>query len=160
MAPAVLSLPAVAGARTVGLYADIRGEVPTARLAHLLCLAGKDVALPVTDRSTGRLVFRQLRHRRDLRPGPFGLREPGPHCLEIPPASLDAIIVPGIGFDRRGVRLGYGAGYYDRYLPLLRPDCARIGLAFACQVVTELPRGPHDRGVEAIVTEKGIIIPG
>lgn len=159
MAAAVLSLPAVATARTVGLYADLRGEASTARLAHLLCLSGKAVALPVTGRAAGSLVFRRVRHRHDLQPGPFGLREPGPHCPETPPASLDVIIVPGVGFDRRGVRLGFGAGYYDRYLPLLRPDCLKIGLAFACQVVAELPRDPHDQGMDVIVTEEGMIAP-
>ena len=155
----VMSLPEMGMAETIGLYADFRGEAATARLALLCCLAGKSLALPVADQREKGLVFRRVISRHQLHRGAYGIREPGPGCPPVSPRSLDLLVVPGVGFDRRGGRLGYGAGYYDRFLPLLRDDCAKIGLAFACQVVPLLPRGGHDVNMDAVVTEDGIIRP-
>lgn len=152
-----LSLPAVRTARIIGLYADIRDEVPTARLALLLCSMGKKIALPNSDPATGLLSFRLVGRAGQLKRGNYGIPEPVPSAAPVEPSSIDAVFVPGVGFDRRGYRLGYGAGYYDRFLPLLRPDCVRIGIAFACQIVPELPHGPFDQQMDAIVTEDGVI---
>ncbi|MGQ9780388.1 MAG: 5-formyltetrahydrofolate cyclo-ligase [Bacillota bacterium] len=152
----VLSLPEVQAARVVGLYADFRGEVPTLRLAFLLCRVGKTLAFPAVIPQEKRLVFRRVRHRRDLVVGTYGIREPRPDAPPIPLRALDVVVVPGVGFDRRGYRLGYGAGYYDRVLDLLRPDCFKVGLAYACQVVPVLPVDAHDRRLDALVTEEGV----
>ena len=150
---ALLTLPELRMARTIGLYADFRGEVPTARLGLLLCLAGKTVALPVSDRRQKSLIFRRIDHWHQLCRGAYGIREPNPGCPLVPPRALDLVVVPGVGFDRRGYRLGYGMGYYDRLLAELAPGCATVGLAFACQVVPVLPREAFDRPVDLVLTE-------
>lgn len=154
---ALLSLPEVMAARLVGLYAHFRGEVPTTRLAYLLCRAGKNLAFPAIIRGEKQLVFRLVRQRRELVPGTYGIKEPLPSCPLVPPRALDVVVVPGVGFDRRGYRLGYGAGYYDRLFPRLRPDCCKIGLAYACQVVPVLPAEDHDRRLDILVTEDGVL---
>ncbi|NLG83265.1 MAG: 5-formyltetrahydrofolate cyclo-ligase [Firmicutes bacterium] len=152
----LLSLPEVQLARVVGLYADFRGEVPTARLALLLCRAGKTLAFPAVIPWEKRLVFRCVRDRRDLVVGTYGIREPRPDVPSIARRALDVVVVPGVGFDRRGYRLGYGAGYYDRFLRTVRPDCFKVGLAYACQMVPVLPAEAHDLRLDAVVTEEGV----
>jgi 5-formyltetrahydrofolate cyclo-ligase len=72
--------------------------------------------------------------------------------------EIDAVLIPAVAFDRRGYRVGYGGGYYDRFLPQV-PRAARIGAVFACQIVPEVPIDRYDVQVERITTEEGIIIP-
>ena len=73
-------------------------------------------------------------------------------------AEIDAILVPAAAFDRRGHRIGYGGGYYDRFLPRAT-RAVKIGVAFAVQIVEALPEEGHDRAVDAICTEKERIMP-
>lgn len=87
---------------------------------------------------------------RDLRPGRFGIREPGPGCPAIPLNRLDLILVPGIAFDLCGHRLGRGQGFYDRLLS--RVSGLKCGVAFDEQVVPALPVEPHDVRVDCILT--------
>jgi 5-formyltetrahydrofolate cyclo-ligase len=103
------------------------------------------------------LIFRRVSDRRQLRKGAYGLREPADLCPLCALEELDIVVTPGLGFDRRGYRLGYGEGYYDRCLAGLRPQCLTIGLAFACQVVPLLPSGPLDQPVDLILTEEETI---
>ena len=70
----------------------------------------------------------------------------------VPAAAIDLIVVPLVAFDVRGMRLGYGGGCYDRYLPTLRPDCQIIGIAFDEQQVECVPAGPHDRALPRIIS--------
>ena len=86
----------------------------------------------------------------------FGAMEPVDGRV-LDPAELDLVIVPGVAFDRSCNRVGYGAGYYDRLLGRTRPDAPAVAVAFAMQVVPEVPAGPTDRRVDAIVTEAEII---
>ena len=74
------------------------------------------------------------------------------------PEEIEAVLVPAVAFDGRGYRIGYGGGYYDRFLPEV-PQAARIGAAFSCQVVAEIPADSHDVPADRIVTEREIIIP-
>ncbi|NNE11608.1 MAG: 5-formyltetrahydrofolate cyclo-ligase [Ilumatobacter sp.] len=73
------------------------------------------------------------------------------------PSELDIVIVPGTAFTAAGDRLGQGGGWYDRFLSELRPDCVTIGVAFAPQIVDELPVEPHDIPVQVVVTERGVV---
>lgn len=72
-------------------------------------------------------------------------------------AELDLVIVPGLGFDERGGRLGRGAGFYDRVLGGLRPEARRVAVAFECQIVPEVPMEAHDERVDVVVTEERVI---
>jgi 5-formyltetrahydrofolate cyclo-ligase len=86
-----------------------------------------------------------------LRPGLFGIREPLAHWPSVEPQAL---LVPLLAFDAHGHRLGYGGGFYDRTLAALKA-CA-IGIAFVGQEVTALPHEPHDRPLDAVLTEAGL----
>ncbi len=76
------------------------------------------------------------------------LVEPG----NVDPAVLDVVVVPGLAFTPDGRRLGQGGGHFDRFLPLLRGDCLRIGVAFEEQLVDDLPTSPHDIAVDVVIT--------
>ncbi len=141
-------------ARAVGLYAAIRGEVDTLPLIEAARAAGKRVAFPRARRSEETLTFYEVESEVELSPGAFGVPEPAEDdSRRLPIDQLSLLIVPGIAFDRRGHRLGFGGGFYDRLLGASR--LPSVGLAYAWQIHDALPAGDHDRGVDIVVTETG-----
>jgi 5-formyltetrahydrofolate cyclo-ligase len=95
-----------------------------------------------------------------LTPGAHGIPEPDSSAPQIDADTLDALLVPGVAFTRSGVRLGQGGGFYDRFIPKMRPDAPRIGLCHSWQVVDDLPAEPHDVRVTHVVTEKETFVTG
>ncbi|WP_417519905.1 5-formyltetrahydrofolate cyclo-ligase [Minwuia sp.] len=143
-------------AARVGLYAGFRDELDPMPLVRSLTNAGIDVGLPVVVATRQPLVF--LHYRPDCRfiLSGLGIREPDPRTPLILP---DIVIAPLVGIDRRGVRLGYGGGFYDRTLARWRAHghrAAVFGLAFECQLVPRLPQDRHDIRLDGLITEAGI----
>lgn len=96
-------------------------------------------------------------HNTLLRPGPFGIREPDPETTpEADPAILDLVIVPALAFSQQCDRLGYGGGYYDRFLPRLSASCTRVGLLPSALVLPLLPYDPWDAPLNLVITEDNI----
>lgn len=161
----LLSLPQMQRAQTVFLYLDFRGEVSTDEILRWGWNQDKTMAIPVTVIEKKRLIPVAIRSFDEVRPGAYGIREPivsantekDPESCAIPAESIDVVIVPGVAFDPRGGRLGYGGGYYDRFLPKLRTDVVKIGLAFELQVVDQVPVEEHDIHLDFLVTEKRVI---
>ncbi len=142
-------------ARTILLSFSFRSEWDTRPLVAAALAAGKTVGAPRVDATTRMLELRQVADLdADLAPGYRGIAEPLPHCLPLALAAIDWVLVPGVAFDASGFRVGYGGGYYDRLLPLLRADARRISGAFELQLVDRVPAAPHDLTVDAIVTER------
>ena len=83
--------------------------------------------------------------------------EPDPDSPGPLPSQVDLVIVPGVAFDMRGGRLGFGGGYYDRLLRALPDDCARVALAYEVQLADEVPTDAHDERVGIIVTPAGVV---
>ena len=81
---------------------------------------------------------------------PFGMMEPSPDSPTVEPSALDIVLVPGVAFDRTGVRLGFGGGFYDRLLP--RTSASRVGVALDCCVTDALPHEQHDQTMDWVVT--------
>jgi 5-formyltetrahydrofolate cyclo-ligase len=152
----LLTLPEVTAARAVLAYAAFGSEVDLDPALRPLIARGVGVFLPWVDGPDLRIArVRDL--DADLAPGWRGVREP--RASDRRPARPDRIhiaLVPGVGFDRRGRRLGYGGGHFDRLLGRLRPGTPRIGVAFRAQVVEHIPALPHDVPVDAVVTEEGV----
>ncbi|MEW5762851.1 MAG: 5-formyltetrahydrofolate cyclo-ligase [Bacillota bacterium] len=155
---ALLALPAFRDAATLMAYVAVRNEVATGGIIRLALEQGRRVAVPVTDTGGKRLVAAVLRdYPAGLRPGAFGIPEPPPGTyVVLPPEEIDLVLVPGVAFDTDGHRLGYGCGYYDRFLPLARKALA-VGLGYAFQVCPTVYPAPHDFRLHLVVTERGSI---
>lgn len=141
-------------------YAGFGSEIDTRSFNRALLDRGISLVLPRVERAAGGLVLYRVRDlATDLVPGVWGIPEPDPlRCAVVPPGEIDWMLLPGLAFDRRGGRLGYGGGYYDRLLPQL-PRLKRIAAAFECQVVDAVPRGPHDVPMDRLITETGTAFP-
>jgi 5-formyltetrahydrofolate cyclo-ligase len=148
-----LDLPEVVRARTIMLFWSFGSEVPTGSLIERLHARGVVVALPRIE--GGALVPVPYAPGDPTTITTFGAEEPVADA-RIDPSTIDVVAVPGVAFDRAGRRIGYGGGYYDRFLRGL-PAFA-VGLVFGLQVVDQnLPAGRFDLPVDAIVTEEETI---
>lgn len=153
---AVRALPEVAGARRALGYAAIGSEVDLDPLLRAWLQEGVAVHLPFVDGDDlGIAPVADL--DADCVPGWGGVREPDPAARSpADPHALDVAVVPGVGFDEDGYRLGYGGGHFDRLLARLPAATPVIGVAFSAQVVRRLPTGAHDVPVDVLVTEEGV----
>lgn len=133
----------------------IRDEIDVRPLMAALADAGHPLALPVIG-ADGKLLFRMWAPGEALVPAGFGTSEPGPDRPACDPAAL---LVPLAAFDRTGARLGYGKGHYDGAIARLsaRGPLRTVGVAFAVQEVDEVPMEPHDRRLDAVLTEAGLM---
>lgn len=144
----------------VALY-DAQGfEVPLGELAQELAARGLRLAWPRVVKGQRVLALHEGL------PGPrwpvsrFGLREPPPDAPPVAPEEVDVWLVPGVAFTRLGARLGRGGGYYDATLARGKPGATHVGVCFECQVLDALPVDPHDRPVEWLATERGVLATG
>jgi 5-formyltetrahydrofolate cyclo-ligase len=131
------------------------GEVDTSLLLDLI--GEKEILAPVVVGEG--MEFARLLSPSELKPGPFGIPQPEPKNF-VQPSEIDLVLVPGICFDLKGRRLGYGKGYYDRFLRRLRAENPRarvLGVAYSFQILEEIPEAQNDERVDAIVTEEGVI---
>lgn len=153
MVEILIKLPAYQSAKSVFLYASMPDEVQLYGLMEQALMDGKTVCLPlVTGKETMEPVV--LSSLDDLVVGKYGILTIEPSKRKIFPADeMDLIVVPGAAFDRRGRRLGLGAGFYDRFLRERAPQGYRCALAFSCQLAPEVPTEPHDAMVQYIITE-------
>jgi 5-formyltetrahydrofolate cyclo-ligase len=143
-------------ARTISAYWPMRGEADPRWLLHALAYHEFVAALPCVMGRGHPLVFRRWTSRDVLVDGPFGTQEPSRRLLEVRP---DILFVPLAAFDRRGNRIGYGAGYYDLTLAELRSmkPVVAIGTAFSVQEIAEAPSEPHDQRLDFVMTENEMI---
>jgi 5-formyltetrahydrofolate cyclo-ligase len=156
---AVPDLPGFAAARTVLLYVwAFPEEFKTAAILACASDARKKVLCPRVDCAARRLRLHLLRDpQNELSPGVLGIPEPRADLPEVPPESVDWILVPGLAFDERGYRLGRGAGHYDRLLQQLRPDAVCWASGLSCQLVPRLPNEPHDMPLNGITTPDRVV---
>ena len=155
-----LALPPVRQAKSLLIYMSVRDEVRTvSMLPQILSDAWKIVVPWCTD--AGTLELFALNSMDELQSGRFGILEPGlelrgDHEKHVSMSEIDAVLVPGVAFDRNGGRLGHGHGYYDRLLQHARQDCVLAGLAWECQLFPEIPMDKHDVFMDCVVTETAV----
>lgn len=146
-------------ADTVLLYMPIKSEVDILPLLNEALAGGKTVGLPRCGEK-GVMRFHLVTDLSELSPGSYGIPEPAKDAPELreelsSPRAL--AIVPGLAFDLSGYRLGYGGGFYDRFLGAFAG--ISVGVCYADLIKNELPRGVYDRKVQLIVTERKVILP-
>lgn len=144
-------------ARRVMVYLSLPEEADTWGIARELLSRGAEVAAPVTGAGPGEMEAHRVESLERVRRGRFGMPEPFPGSVPMPPEAFDLVVVPGLAFSKDGKRIGYGGGYYDRYLPRLSAEAATVGLAYGFQVVPAIPGEPHDIPLRAIVTPEGVL---
>ncbi|MCK9579712.1 MAG: 5-formyltetrahydrofolate cyclo-ligase [Methanoregula sp.] len=144
---------------TVLAYTSKELEVNTTPLIDALLEHKNPVVVPIIQKEDISLRLSYIRNRSVLVPSTFGV--PEPIGSEIPAQSGDitTILLPMLGFDRTGARIGYGAGYYDRFLEK-NTGLKKIGIAFACQEIERLPVDENDIRMDSIITEDGVVYSG
>lgn len=143
------------GCSPVMVYVSKPPEVNTGTLISALIAQGGRVIVPIIERETVSLRLSYLDDPSVLVDSTFHVPEPIGSEIPARPEEIAVAIIPVLGFDRHGNRLGYGAGYYDRFLEK-NPNITRIGLAFACQEITVIPCDANDVKIDIIVTENGV----
>lgn len=153
------SHPALAHARAVAGYLPLPAELSPIPLMAVLHAAGRTVSVPAWDATAGGYIFRRWTPDSALATGPMHVPQPV-SGESVPFESVDAILVPGLAFDRRGNRLGFGAGWYDRMLARCRPDAAFVGVAFDEQLFDAVPAEPHDIPMSWLATPGAVLATG
>ena len=148
----LLGLKEYKEAETVLFYISYNGEVFTHEMIKE-ALKEKNVVVPISNKEDNTLRLSVLKSWGDLEIGSYGILEPKEECIkESSIDDIDLVIVPGVGFDNKGNRLGHGKGYYDRLLKQLINKPV-IGLAFEFQIVEKIPSEKHDVKISMVVTE-------
>lgn len=141
---------------TVLAYTSKEMEVNTTPLIDALLEQNHPVAVPIIQKEDVSLRLSYIRTRSVLVPSTFGVPEPIGSEIPANPKDITTILLPMLGFDRTGARIGYGAGYYDRFLEK-NPGLYKIGIAFACQEIERLPVDETDIRMDCIITEDGVV---
>jgi len=144
------------GGKTIAVYWPMRGEPDLSAWMATAAAGGARFALPVVVAAGEPLEFRAWAPGDRVEPGRWGIPEPVDGAAVRP----DVVIVPLVGFDRAGCRIGYGGGYYDRTLAALAPRPRTIGVGYAWAEVESIEPQPHDVPLDGIVTEAEVIISG
>lgn len=149
-------------AERVHVFRSTAEEIDTMKFVEYAWGTGKEVYVPVVDTPTTRLIHVRVTHRTQWHAAAFGIMEPVGFTEQdilsdeaFGPTS--AVIVPVLGFDRSCHRLGYGKGFYDRFLA--QCTAPTIGIAYEQQLVRQLPAEPHDRALTCVVTEQRVYVP-
>jgi 5-formyltetrahydrofolate cyclo-ligase len=153
----IIGLDAYHRSHVVMAYVTFGSELQTGDFIRHALEAGKTLVLPRVNRVTRSLELYAVREpARDLEPGVWGILEPAPdRCAPVDPTAVDVILVPGLAFDARRRRLGYGGGFYDRLLGGLTARPPLVAGAFEAQMVEAVPAGARDVTMDIVVTEGG-----
>ena len=160
-----VALPEYQSASTAMWYIDCRSETRTKpHLEKAIAQADKSIIVPyctVDERGNNKLGLWRLDRFAELVVGKWNILEPprerwGDPEKEVPPEELDIVLVPGVGFDRSGGRMGNGQGYYDRLLERVRADCPLIAICYESQLFDNIMVGPHDIFMDKVITEQAI----
>lgn len=144
-------------ASVIFIFVSFKSEVDTHKIIIRAISDGKIICVPkIHSRSEGMMVFR-INSLAELKPGYHGILEPLDKCPEVDSTKIDLIIMPGVAFDKYGGRVGYGAGFYDRFLSEINIDVDKIALSYHFQILDNVPMNKEDVPIDGIITEEEII---
>lgn len=139
-------------------FVSFASEVDTKKIIEYAIKDKKTVCVPkVISKDEGFIIYK-INGLMDLEEGFYGILEPKNTCEIIDYESIDFILMPGVAFDKFGGRIGYGGGFYDRYLSSLKRDIPKIAIAYDLQIVDKIPMTGLDIYIDGLITEKEIII--
>ncbi len=152
------NFPLVESANLILFYLSLPYEVQTEHLIRDVLGMGKRVAVPLVKKEKREIVPCELNnYDKELEDGLWGISQPKVGCKRVDIKKIDLVVVPGVVFDEAGHRLGFGAGFYDRFLTLLPSTAKTVAFSFEMQIVKEVPCLPHDVPVDYIITERRVI---
>ncbi len=152
IAEKLLELPQIKSAAIIMCYSSFRSEVPTARIVEMLQAQGKKLCFPLCEKGGIMQAYHPF-DENSWQKGMMGITEPVPEKSElIDPEDIELVICPMVAFDSMKHRMGYGGGYYDRYLPKCK-KALRVGIAFQVQRTDSVPLDEYDQSMDIIVTE-------
>jgi 5-formyltetrahydrofolate cyclo-ligase len=156
----LLDLAEFKASQNILFFLSLPREVQTDEMIQTALDLGKKVHVPLVDAEHRRLNISEISGLDiEFEEKRFGILEPGvAHLKIVPPEILDFVLVPGLAFDRKGGRVGYGAGYYDRFLKEVEGHAVRVGVAYDFQVLDMIPQTQFDVPVQKILTEKNSIL--
>ncbi len=144
--------------RNILTYISFRNEVKTDLIITDGIKKNKKINIPLCNTDIKEIIVCEMGGWDDLEPCAFGVPEPKKDAIKIANRKyIDLVIVPGAVFDIKGNRIGYGAGYYDKFFSSLKEDVYKIGICYSFQVVDFVPASPHDIPMDYIITENEII---
>ena len=152
----LLHLDLFSAADRVGVYMAMPAEVPCDLIVAACRVQCKMLCIPAWQQEQGGYAMAIFAEGTELTDGPMQIAQPL-HSDWIAMRELDLVIVPGVGFDSSGGRLGHGAGHYDRMLSHLRPGCVKVGFCFECQLQDDIPQCETDIAMDFVVTEKQVL---
>lgn len=141
-------------AKNILIYVSHKYEINTLKLIKKV-ISDKNIIVPKTHIRFDTLSLHKIDNLDDLTEGSYNLLEPHPGTLILSPSEIDLAIIPGIAFDKKGHRIGYGKAYYDRLNKHLK--CTKISLAYSFQIVDNIPAQKHDIPIDLIITENKTI---
>lgn len=156
IAARLLSERKITEADTVLLFASFGSEPDTWKISEVLLSQGKTVAFPKCQ-SEGNMTFHCIKSLDELKSGAYGICEPDTSLSQLTVTDKTVCIVPGLAFAESGARLGYGGGFYDRFLAS-HPYIIKTALAYEAVITDKLPIGEHDIAVNYIVTEERTVL--
>ncbi len=157
---ALFNLTEFKNAKSVHFFVSFGSEVITSEMIKDAIKIGKSVVVPFVDREKKELRLSELKDFfKELEAGYWGILEPKKECRrEASIDDVDLMVMPGVAFDEKGHRLGYGMAFYDKLLASRKKDIPMIAIAFDMQVVDDVPVAGHDILIDKIVTEKRVIV--
>ncbi|MGB7604338.1 MAG: 5-formyltetrahydrofolate cyclo-ligase [Lutisporaceae bacterium] len=155
----LLKLDQFIKSKNVFCYLSFRSEVPTTNIIKYCQQNEKNVYIPICNDDTKEMIISLYDKDVELIASSYGVQEASPETIKISDRNiLDTALMPGAVFDIKGYRIGYGAGYYDKFYTHTDKQIYKIALAYSFQIVDEVPKDDFDIPVNCIITEKGIIM--
>jgi 5-formyltetrahydrofolate cyclo-ligase len=151
---AIISLASYRFAKTVLMYAPTGNEIDVSRVALHAIKSGKRIAYPLCNVEEHSMVFKEVASPSELTAGSYSIPEPPEDAETVADLSDSICLVPGLVFDKEGFRVGYGKGYYDRFLSTYK--YTKLGIVYSDFILDTVPRGRFDRRTDILVTERGI----
>lgn len=151
----LISLNSYKRAKKIFIYIGFGSEINTKSLIEIMLKEGKEVFVPKVLEEE--MIALKITSLNNLIESKFKILEPIGEKSDIDGEEFDLIIMPGVAFDRSGNRIGYGKGYYDKYLKDIKSDIKKIALAYELQLIEEIETEEHDLKVDSIITENEII---
>ena len=139
--------------KNIFIFVSYDTEIDTHRIIKQALKDEKVLCVPRVISKEEGMIIAQIKNFEELEPGAYGILEPKDNKFQVDETIIDAAYLPGLAFDKIGGRVGYGGGFYDRFLRKSRKDCKKIGLAYSFQVLEKVPMEEDDEYIDGIITD-------